>query len=46
LIKNGVSPEQVGAVGRGDTMQLGDDKAANRRTEILADPDLKNIIKN
>lgn len=47
LIKNGVSPSQVAAVGRGDTMPAdASDKAANRRTEILADPNLKGIIKN
>lgn len=46
LIKNGVDPTQVSAASRADTMPLGDDKAANRRTEILADPDLKGVINN
>jgi chemotaxis protein MotB len=46
LIKNGVDPSQVAAVGRGDTMPAGDDKAANRRTEILADPNLKGLMNN
>ena len=46
LIKNGVDPKQVAAVGRGESMQTGDGKDADRRTEILADPDLKSILNN
>lgn len=49
LIKNGVNPAQVAAVGRGDTMPKGDNatkagKAANRRTELTADPDLNGLM--
>jgi len=46
LIKNGVSPSQVAAVGRGDSMQTGNGKDADRRTVVLPDPSLKELIKN
>jgi chemotaxis protein MotB len=49
LVKNGVNPAQVAAVGRGDTMPKGDNstkagKATNRRTEVVADPDLNGLL--
>lgn len=46
LIKNGVDPSQVAAVGRGDTMLTGEGKEADRRTVIMPDPKLESIIKN
>lgn len=46
LVKNGVSPSQVAAVGRGDSMTTGEGKAADRRTVVLPDPNLKSIMNN
>ena len=51
LIRNGVDPAQVAAVGRGDQMPIGDNettdgRAENRRTVILPNPDLSEIINN
>ena len=46
LIKNGVDPSQVAAVGRGDSMQTGEGKDADRRTVIVADPNLKSVLNN
>lgn len=46
LIKNGVSASQVAAVGRGDSMQTGNGKDADRRTVVLPDPSLKDIMNN
>lgn len=49
LIKNGVSPAQVATVGRGDTMPKADNaskegKAANRRSDVVADPDMAPLL--
>lgn len=49
LIKNGVSPTQVAAVGRGESMPKADNtskegKAANRRSEVVADPDMAPLL--
>ncbi len=51
LIRLGVDPAQVAAVGRGETMPKAsnedeDGKAQNRRTELLADPNLKTLKKS
>ena len=49
LIKNGVSPAQVATVGRGETMPKADNgtkegKAANRRSDVVADPDMAPLL--
>lgn len=49
LVKQGASPAQVYAAGRGDSMPKGDNKtregkAQNRRTEVKIDPSLKKIM--
>ena len=49
LIKNGVSPAQVATVGRGDTLPKADNatkegKAANRRSDVVADPDMAPLL--
>lgn len=49
LVKGGVNPNQVAAVGRGDSMPAADNatregKAANRRTVVVPDADLKGIM--
>ena len=46
LVKNGVNPDQVAAVGRGDSMQTGEGKDADRRTQVVADPNLKSVLNN
>ncbi len=46
LIKNGVAPSQVAAVGRGTSMSTGEGKEADRRTEVVADPSLKSLMNN
>jgi chemotaxis protein MotB len=50
LIKAGVSPAQVATVGRGETMPKADNstkegKAANRRSELVADPEMAPLLK-
>jgi chemotaxis protein MotB len=50
LIKKGVNPAQIAAVGRGDTAPKSDNttkegKAVNRRTELTADPDVAPLLK-
>lgn len=49
LIKNGVSPAQLATVGRGETMPKADNstkegKAANRRSDVVADPDMAPLL--
>ncbi|MEM6379096.1 MAG: OmpA family protein, partial [Bacteroidota bacterium] len=46
LVKNGVNPDQVAAVGRGDSMTTGDGKDADRRTVVLPDPNLSTLKNN
>ena len=51
LVKNGVDPSQVAAVGRGDAMPVGDNETSegrseNRRTVIMPNPDLSKVINN
>ncbi|MEL7118730.1 MAG: OmpA family protein [Bacteroidota bacterium] len=51
LVRNGVNPNQLAAVTKGETEPLGDNetsdgKAQNRRTDVTPNPDLSNVIKN